>query len=93
MPFPLSLAELNGSLRSGDKALLQKRLLENVERPNIINLSGKPSCLIIDGHALVWSLGNGDNSNTFRDQANLFIQSVLKEGMLYDRIFVVFDRY
>ncbi|CAL4125529.1 unnamed protein product [Meganyctiphanes norvegica] len=51
------------------------------------------SCLIIDGQALVFSLGKGENCKTFKDQANVFIQCVLKNEMSYDRIDVVFDRY
>ena len=93
MTVPPSLAEFNGSLRSGDKALLQNKLLENIESPDTINLSGKTSCLIIDGQALICSLGKGDNSKTFKYQAKLFIQIVLRQSMSYDRIDTVFDRY
>ena len=30
MPVPLALAEINGLLKSGDKGVLQKRLLEKI---------------------------------------------------------------
>ena len=81
MPVPLSLAELNGSLRSGDKALLQKRLLENINCPHSIDFKEKSSSLIIDGQALVFLLGKGENCKTFKDQANVFIQCVIKDEM------------
>ena len=57
MPVPLALAELKGFLKSGDMAILQTSLLGNIICPNSINLHGKSSCLIIDGQALVVSLG------------------------------------
>ena len=57
IPVPLSLADINSKLRSGDKAYLQKRLLEGIDCPDSINLVGKSSCLLIDGQALVCSLG------------------------------------
>ena len=93
LPVPLALAELNGLLRSGDKTLLQKRLLENIECPESLNLYGKMSCLIIDGQALVCSLRKPKEINTFGQLADKFIQSVLSQGSSYDRIDVVFDRY
>ena len=84
---------LNESLKTGDKALLQKKLLENIECPESINLHEKPSCLIIDGQALVFSLGKAKNCSTFGHLADRFIQSVLFQGRSYDRIDVVFYRY
>ena len=63
MPVPLALAELKGFLKSGDMAILQTSLLGNIICPISINLYGKPSCLIIDGQALVVSLGKASCSN------------------------------
>ena len=93
MPVPLALAELNGSLKTGDKSKLQNRLLENIECPESINLHGKPSCLIIDGQALVFSIGKAENCSTFGHLADKFIESVMWQGRSYGRIDVVFDRY
>ena len=93
MHVPISLAEHNGYLKSGDKALLQKRLLENIDCPQYINLNRNSACLIIDGQALVSSIGKRNDCKTFGDLADVFIKSVLQQGMLYDRIDVVFDRY
>ena len=64
MPVPIALAELKGLLKSGDKSLLQKRL-ENIDCPESININGKYACLIIDGQALVCSLGNLKDFKTF----------------------------
>ena len=93
LPVPLSLAGLNGLLNPGDKALLQKKLLENIDCPETINLSGQMSCLILDGQALVCSIRKPKGINTFGQLADKFIQSVLAQGFLYVRIDVVFDRY
>ena len=92
MPVPLALAKLDGSLNSGDKALLQKRLVGNVDCPEIINLNGKSSCLVIDGQAWVVSLGKAD-CKTFGELADHFINSMLWNGQQCERIDVVFDRY
>ena len=92
MPVPLALAELNGLLKSGDKAVLQKRLLHNIYCPDNIDLHGEPSCLIIDGQALVVSLGKASCGN-FGELADHFIKSILWHGKICDRIDIVFDRY
>ena len=93
LPVPLSLAKLNGSLNPGDKAILQKELLKDIICPESIDLSENKSCLIIDGQALIHSLGKCKNSSTFGEQADKFIQSVLFQGRSFDRIDIVFDRY
>ena len=49
MPVPLALAEINSLLKSGDKVVLQNKLLENIVCTESINLNGKFSCLLIDG--------------------------------------------
>ena len=69
IPVPLSLADINSKLRSGDKSYLQKRLLEGIDCPDSINLDGTSSCLLIDGQALVCSLGKAKECKNFGDQA------------------------
>ena len=56
-PVPLSLAEINGSLRTGNKLNLIEKIAEGLECPPTIDLFGKPSCMVIDDQALVVSLG------------------------------------
>ena len=92
-PVPLSLAKMNGTLNTGDKAILQKELIKDIVCPGNITLGENPSCLIIDGQALIYSLGKSKNCSTFGELANRFIDSVLYQGRSYDRIDIVFDRY
>ena len=93
MPVPLSLAEMNGSLRTGNKSVLIDKLTDGIDCPESIDLYGKTACLIIDGQALVVSLGKPSSCSSFGGLADTFIQAVLKMGKRYQRIDVVFDRY
>ena len=54
MPIPLSIAEMNGALRTGNKALLADVLTAGICFPVAIdNLVPVSSFVIIDGHALI----------------------------------------
>ena len=53
----------------------------------------EPSCLLIDGQALVMALGKPPDIITFGDYANIFASTVFNMGANYQRIDVVFDRY
>ena len=92
MPVPISLAELNTSLRSGDKAILAEVLTSGVVCPPDIPPEDE-SCLIIDGQALVIAIGKPHGAVTFGDFADAFVQSVLHSGRNCARIDVTFDRY
>ena len=63
LPVPLSLAEMNGSLRTGNKSILADVLTEGIECPEVIKLHDTSSCLIIDGQALVVALGKPANAD------------------------------
>ena len=91
-PVPLSLAEINGSLRTGNKSILIEKLAEGLECPPAIDLFGKSSCMVIDGQALVVSLGKPKDSLTFGDLSDTFLRAVLQIGKFCQRIDVVFDR-
>ena len=93
MPVPLSLAEMNGSLRTGNKSVLIDKLTDGINCPESIDLNGKTACLVIDGQALVVSLGKPNDCSSFGDLADTFVQAVLQMGKRYHRIDVVFDRY
>ena len=80
-------------IHSGDKAILHIKLIKDIVCPGNITLGENPSCLIIDGQALIYSLGKSKNCSTFGELANRFIDSVLYQGRSYDRIDIVFDRY
>ena len=92
MPVPVAIAELNGSLRSGNKAVFADVLTSNIDCPSDITHEGR-SCLVIDGQARVVALGKPDGCVTFGDLADCFVKSVLRSGLSFDRIDVTFDRY
>ena len=92
MPIPPSLAATNGSLHSTNKSVLANILTRHVQTPADVPLQG-PSCLVIDGQALVMALGKPPDTTTFGDYANKFTDTVLKMGAKYQRVDVVFDRY
>ena len=92
MPVPVSLAEMNGALRDGNKSLLAGILTEGIDCPKNIDLH-ESSCLIIDGQALVNEIGKPADDVTFGDLANTFVTSVLQIGTRYQRVDIVFDRY
>ena len=84
---------MNGTLRIGNKSALVDMLTEHVVCPDEIELNDSSSCLIIDGQALVVSLGKPNNAETFGNLADAYVRAVLKAGTTYQQIDVVFDRY
>ena len=95
LPVPLALAEMNGSLRSGSKAILSQKLTADVPCPFSLGAEelGDEATLIIDGQALVIAIGKPKGASTFGDLADAFIGSVLQSGAAYSRIDILFDRY
>ena len=83
---------MNGKLRSGNKFILADELVKDIECPECIELPGL-AALIIDGQALVVTLGKPTNATTFGDLADIYVRAVLKLGADFQRIDVVFDRY
>ena len=92
MTIPLSLATTSGSLHSTNKSVLANILTQQVQTPANVTLN-QPSCLLIDGQALVMAVGKPPDIRTFGDYANTFANTVFKMGAEYQRIDVVFDRY
>ena len=93
MPVPISIAETDGSLRTGTKSTLATLLTNPFVYPQTIVMSLAYSCLLIDGMALVCSLGKSPKAQTFGDFADVFAAVVFQTGKPYGRIDVVFDRY
>ena len=93
LPVPVSLAEMDGTLRTGTKSVLVDKLTEDVICPSTIELHESSSCLIVDGQALVVALGKPNIAVTFGDLADIYVRAVLKIGSSYQRIDIVFDRY
>jgi hypothetical protein len=86
-----SIAETNGSLRSGNKSLLLDILLKNVDINGVIDFNDR-SALIIDGQFLVQSLKH-QGLRTFGEYADMYVGVVLRKCVRFRRIDVVFDRY
>ena len=91
MPVPLSLAELNGALRTGNKSSLTEVLLSGIDVSDNINYMD--ACIIIDGQAVVAAMGKPAEAKVFGDVADAFINTVMHIGRKYKRIDLVFDRY
>ena len=92
VPVPLSIAELNGNLRSGSKSVLVDELTKKVTCPVTLEIAGGAT-LIIDGLALVQSIGQARKLHTFGDYAKWFGTSVFEAASSFSRVDVVFDRY
>jgi hypothetical protein len=95
LPVPISLAETNGSLRTRDKSILTNVLISNIPTPPSLDNSmlGTDATLIIDGQALVQSLGKPKGLTTFGHLGDAFKTAALQGSALFKRIDIVFDRY
>jgi hypothetical protein len=93
--LPPSLAETDGSLRSGSKASLLEILTSGVNCPPGIEAHelGDKATLVVDGQAHVCALGKPQGAATFGDLADTFVKSLLAQGHAFKRIDIVFDRY
>jgi len=92
MPVPVSIAYTNGSLRTGNKSVLLEVMTQGVTCPAEVTIDGT-SCLVIDGQALVISLGKPAGITNFGELADAFVKLVMHVGRCFDRIDVTFDRY
>ena len=90
MPVPVSLADVNGKLKIGDKSALCNVLKRDVVCPSILHLEGSSS-LLVDGQALVNALGKPKDLKTYGELADAFVQAILQKGQGYARIDVIFD--
>ena len=94
--IPLSLAKVNGDMNSTAKAELAKfitkneKILPNVREPH----TTQRTCVLVDGHAYIQTLGKPKSCKTFEEYARVFFKSlVINVGENADRIDIVFDRY
>ena len=77
MPVPVALAEMNGSLRTGQKSVLADVITSGINCPIEIELRGS-SGLLIDVLALVSAIGRPSAAQTFGDFAESFQAAVLQ---------------
>ena len=90
--MPVALAEMNGQLRTGSKSILADTSIANIDCPSSIDCEGT-ACIIIDGQALVQSIGKPAEAKTFGDFGETFAEAVMYLGHSYQRIDIFFDRY
>ena len=93
LPVLVSLAEMNGTLRTGNKSVLVDMVTKHIVYPEAIELHESSSCLIIDGQALMDALEKPDNALTFGDLSDTYVRSVLNAGSNYQQIDIVVVRY
>lgn len=70
---------------------LADELTKHVDSPEAMLVPNSSSCLIIDGQALVATLGKHDNAANFGGLTHLYVRAVMKAD--YQLIDVVSDRY
>ena len=66
MAVPLAIADTNGQLRTGNKLVRIELLSSGTERPRVTPIAGR-STSVVDGQALVMTLGKPSECNTFDD--------------------------
>ena len=93
-PVPLSLATVDGKLRSAsNKADLSHILQEHTVQNNAPS-NHTQNCTIIDGMAAVQSIGNRPGAKTFGEWCDIFLKYVASHfSERCSRVDVVFDRY
>ena len=94
--IPLSLAKVNGGMNATAKAELAKIITKNEKiLPNVTEpATTQRTCLLVDSHAHIQSLGKPKNCKTFEEYAHVFFKSILiNVGENADRIDIVFDQY
>ena len=83
LAVPLSIAEMNGAIRTGNKSVLADVITEGITCPETIEVDETSSCLIIDCQALLVALGKPANVKTFGDLSDIYVKAVLKAGAKY----------
>ena len=69
-------------------------MTDGVDIPFEVPCADTKTCVLIDGHALIQSLGKPNGCQTFGDYADVFVQNVTRHfGEHTSRVDVVFDRY
>ena len=64
----------------------------NIDCPDKIDCEGT-TCIIIDGHALVHSIGKPAEAKILGDLGDTFAEAVIHLGQSYQRIVIIFHKY
>ena len=75
-PAPMSLANVAGTMKSTPKLDLLNILTTGIIIPTEVPNSELKTCVIIDGHALIETLGKPHDSQTFGDYTQAFVKSI-----------------
>ena len=78
-PVALSIAQMDGCLRTGQKVILIDEITKGVCCPATITIL-EGATLIIDGQALVMAVGKPATAKAFGDLADIFVESVYQSG-------------
>ncbi|KAG1664222.1 hypothetical protein GQR58_019901 [Nymphon striatum] len=89
---PISLAQTNRALRTGNKAILVDVMTKDIVCPPQVVLDGS-SCLVVDGQAAVVALGKPENVDNFGQFGDAFVKHISDAGQHFNRVDVTFDRY
>lgn len=96
-PVPMSLVSSNGVMNSTAKSQMLNILTSdlNIATPGTIPRLDLLTCVIIDGHAMIQTLGKPQGCQNFGDYAGVFVRAVYKnfEVGRTTRVDVTFDRY
>lgn len=90
---PLSLTDMDGSLRTGNKAVLMNLMTKDIQESQELQVDRESTQLIIDGQAMIVSLGKPADAHTFGDLADNVLKYLTFHSHTYHRIDVTFDRY
>ena len=93
IPVQVSHAEMEGTLRTGNRSILADCLIDGIPCiGDFILYLYPPANRIIDCQAPVMSICKPDKATTFGDLADKFCNSVLRMGHSHQCIDVVFNR-
>ena len=91
-PIPLSLSQPSGDMNTTTKAELIAVLTDGVDIPSEVPDADTKTCVLIDGHALIQSLGKPTGCQTFGDYADVFVQNVTRHFREHtSRVDLVFE--
>ncbi|KAG1713911.1 Lactosylceramide 1,3-N-acetyl-beta-D-glucosaminyltransferase [Nymphon striatum] len=88
---PISLAQTNRAIRTGNKAILVDVMTKDIVCPPQVVLDGS-SCLVVDGQAAVVALGKPENVDNFGQFGDAFVKHISNAGQHFNRVDVTFDR-
>ena len=93
-PVPLALADISGTMRPTNKAVLGSILQSHGIVEKQIPMATLKTCVIIDGQAVVQAIGKPQNAKNFGQFADRFVGHVFSHlNESCSRVDVVFDRY